>query len=63
MPVLVNNFTTIWATWIKFGRNITEEVVMERFFFFLAVEGDTFSNVDLSNVDFTVFGLCPLATK
>ena len=43
------------------AENITDEVVMERFFFFLAIERDTFSI--LSNVDFTVLGLYPLATK
>ena len=43
------------------AENITEVVVTERFFFFLATERDTFSI--LSNVDYTVFGLCPLATK
>ena len=34
------------------AENITDEVAMERFFFFLAIERDTFSI--LSNVDFTV---------
>ena len=34
---------------------------MDRFFFFLAIERDTFSI--LWNVNFTVFRLCPLATK
>ena len=43
------------------AENITEIVVMERFFFFLATERDTFSI--LWNVNFTVFRLCPLATK
>ena len=43
------------------AENITDEVVMERFFFFLAIERDTFSI--LSNVDFTVLGFYPLATK
>ena len=42
-------------------QNITVVVVMERFFFFLVTERDTFSI--LSNVDFTVFGLFPLTTK
>ena len=41
--------------------NITVVVVMERFFFFLVAERDTFSI--LSNVDFAVFGLFPLTTK
>ena len=41
--------------------NITEVVVTERFFFFFATERDTFSI--LSSVDFTVFGLYPLATE
>ena len=43
------------------AENITEVVVMEQFFFFLTKERDTFSI--LLNVDFTVFGLCPLVTK
>ena len=60
MPVLVNNFTNIGLRALNSNENSTEVFVMEWFFFFLATERDTFSI--LSNVDFTVFGVSPLAT-
>ena len=60
MPVLVNNFTNIGLRALNSAENSTEVFVMEWFFFFLATERDTFSI--LSNVDFTVFGVSPLAT-
>ena len=58
MPVLVNNFTNIGLRALNSAENSTEVFVME--WFFLATERDTFSI--LSNVDFTVFGVSPLAT-
>ena len=46
---------------LNLAENITEVVVMGQLIFFLAAERDTFSV--LSNVDFTIFELCPLPTK
>ena len=53
MSALVKNFANMWAGGLNSAENITEIILMERFFFFLATERYTFSI--LLNVGFTVY--------